>query len=151
MKSGPIDHGHIQNDWLQVAKPAIEQRMQRYASTETAFALLTVRPTRSLILEQEISSLQERLQSLTISANPSEEGEVFELREQITVLQSRLNYELEQQERQRQENIRRRHNYIPFIMTLLRHLSRKGKLASMIQQAKSKMEANVGSKRKHST
>lgn len=146
LKPGPVLHGAITSDWLQVAKPAIEARMQRYASSETHFALLTVRPSRSVLLQQEIQVLQERLTSMSIA----EEGDVMmsELRSQLDDLQSRLSYELSNQERQRQENIRRKHNYIPFVMTLLRLLAKKGLLQGMIDNAKTRSEATVGVKRK---
>ena len=141
MKAGPVLHGAVTGDWLQVAKPAIEARMQRYASSETHFALLTVRPTRSLVLQNEISALQDRLAALSV-----EEGDL--LRDQLADLQARLDYALQEQERQRQENIRRRHNYVPFVMTLLRHLSRKGLLQPLVEQAKARAEATAGVKRK---
>ena len=155
LKSGPIDHGVITSDWLQVVKPTIEERMQRYSSAETHFALLTIRPQRSMLLEQEIASIQQRLDHLTINqaptdsaSNPSSDGEYNELRYQLLTLQSQLENELHQQEKQRQENIRRRHNYIPFVMTLLRHLSRKNMLSDLIGKAKQKNEQTIGIKRK---
>jgi len=36
------------------------------------------------------------------------------------------------------ENIRRRHNYLPFIVELLRILSEQGKLAELVEKAKVK-------------
>jgi hypothetical protein len=130
--------------------------MQRYASSETHFALLlSVRPKRTMLLENEINSLQERLDALTIadptSASAStDEMLIGELRNRVIELRSQLEYEYSQQEqRQRQENIRRRHNYIPFIMTLLlRHLSTRNLLQPMIDKAKAKMESSSGVKRK---
>ena len=54
LKSGPILLGDFQTDltssWWSVAKPAIEARMARYASTETHFALLSVCAQRSFTL-----------------------------------------------------------------------------------------------------
>lgn len=40
--------------------------------------------------------------------------------------------------RYKQENIRRRHNYIPLIMELLKILAEQGKLVSLCEKAKAK-------------
>jgi hypothetical protein len=47
--------------WLEVARPAIEDRMARYSASETSFALLSLNPKRSQVLETTIGSLEERL------------------------------------------------------------------------------------------
>ncbi|RYH08060.1 hypothetical protein EON65_41245, partial [archaeon] len=63
---GPMLLGDITHDWLDVARPAVEARMARYASTETSFALLSIRPKRSAMLESDLAELEARLESLTI-------------------------------------------------------------------------------------
>ena len=50
LKSGPIYIGDSGDNWLSVAKPAIEARMNRYSSTETHFALLSVRQKKSTLV-----------------------------------------------------------------------------------------------------
>ena len=132
-----------------VAKPAIESRMQRYASSETAFALLTLRPKRSTLLENEISSLEERLQEISLVEDEDEDVKevATEIRGRIADLKGRLDYELSNLERQRQENIRRRHNYFPFILTLLKHLSKRNLLQPMIDRAVERQSAQPNAKR----
>lgn len=137
LKRGPILLGDIADDWLNVAKPAVEARMSRYAATETSFALLTVRPKRSTLLENELEELQARLESLGDADGPAAE----ELRMEMLTVRHRLEDEQGTQERQRQENIRRRHNYVPFITALLKHLSNKGKLQEMVEHAKQRAQA----------
>lgn len=149
LKPGPILLGETGNDWLSVAKPAIETRMQRYASSETAFALLTIRPKRSTLLETEISSLEERIQELSLVGDEDEEVKevVNEMRDRIVELRSRLDYELLNIERQRQENIRRRHNYFPFVLNLLKHLSKRNLLQPMIDRAIERQASQPSTKR----
>jgi ubiquitin carboxyl-terminal hydrolase L5 len=132
-----------------VAKPAIESRMQRYASSETAFALLTLRPKRSTLLENEISSLEERLQEISLVEDEDEDVKevATEIRGRIAELKGRLDYEWSNLERQRQENIRRRHNYFPFVLTLLKHLSKRNLLQPMIDRAVERQSAQPNAKR----
>lgn len=118
LKSGPImlgayDHGV---DWRTVAKPAIEARMQRYAASETHFALLTIARSRADILAEQLA---------TVEANGGDTGELLlEIRD-----------EAQRQEKQKEENARRKHNYVPFVMELLKQLALKGKLPAMVTAA----------------
>ncbi len=110
--------------------------MSRYAATENSFALLSIRPKRSVLLEQDLAELQARLDTLSIQGVCSEDVE--SIRMEMLSLRSRLDDELATQERQRQENIRRRHNYVPFIMTMLKHLAKRGQLQGMVERAQEK-------------
>lgn len=139
LKPGPIFLGDYHHDWLSVAKPAIEARMNRYATSETHFALLSIRPRKATLLENEIQIIQSRLEHLTIDASQqSNQEEASHLRMHLSELQQQLQDELDILERQRQENIRRRHNYFPFVMTLLKSLSEKNLLTPMIERAQTK-------------
>lgn len=46
-----------------------------------------------------------------------------------------LQTELERRRTQKAENIRRRHNYVPFIVELLRCLAEDGKLVPLVKEA----------------
>ena len=48
--------------------------------------------------------------------------------------------------RQRVENVRRRHNYLPFIMALLKAAAKEKLLVPLYQKAKEKGEANKKAK-----
>jgi ubiquitin carboxyl-terminal hydrolase L5 len=133
---------------LQVAKPAIESRMQRYASSETAFALLTIRPKRVTLIEQEIANLLERLAELGVAEEDQDIKEVTdEIKSRLAELRGRLDYELAVVDKQRQENIRRRHNYFPFIMTLLKALSERHLLQPMVERAVARQAGQTQSKK----
>jgi len=125
LKAGPILIGNIPEggDWMNVVKPVLEQRMARLA--DDPFTLLSLKPRRSLQLQQEIAILQSQMESLTLQQQ-----------EQLLNLQQELDQERSIVESQRQENIRRRHNYVPLIVALLRHLACTNKLQPLITQAK---------------
>jgi len=118
LKRGPIHLGSYDAgvDWRTVAKPAIEERMQRYAAIETTFNLLTISRSRASILQEQLEAAEETGADV------------------MAIMQG-LEEEIATKERQKQENARRKHNYIPFIMELLKTLSKKGKLAPMIEAA----------------
>ena len=75
-------------------------------------------------------------------------ADIERLSNQIFSLRSKLEDELANQERQRQENIRRRHNYIPFIMKLLKALAAEGKMQPMVERAREKARTQQAAGRK---
>jgi len=56
--------------------------------------------------------------------------------------------ESERRARWRKENVRRRHNYLPFIMELLKGLADEGKLGRVYENAKEKCEKQAANKKK---
>jgi hypothetical protein len=60
----------------------------------------------------------------------------FSLFARIRSAQARLAAAAEQHAAWRDENVRRRHNYIPFIFNFLRLLAEKGKLKPLIDKAR---------------
>lgn len=140
LRRGPIALGDFSDDWLDVAKPAVEARMARYASSETSFALLSIRPQRSAALESDLAELEARLASLGLQGD---EDMAAALRSEISEVKGKLAYELANLERMKQENVRRRHNYLPFAMTLLKHLSRRGQLQGLVQAAKRRQDEQL--------
>lgn len=132
LRAGPILIGDTNDsDWLKVATPAIQARMNRYNASETHFALLSIQKKRVTVLQQELTQAQAML-------SDGSEGLADELAAKISSLQGRIDDEVVKKERQQQENIRRRHNYIPFAIHLLRALSSKGVLDPMVTKAKAK-------------
>jgi ubiquitin carboxyl-terminal hydrolase L5 len=136
LKPGPFDLGTFDASlpfgWHSVAQPAIETRMQQFGAAETHFALLRICQKRSSVLESVIASLNSQLEASMQIENDSE-------RQNITAQLAKYNALLDE-ERQKEaghaaENVRRRHNYIPFIVEMLHSLSKAGKLTAMIDRA----------------
>jgi ubiquitin carboxyl-terminal hydrolase L5 len=139
--------GSYTDDWLNVARPAIEARMQRYSSSETHFALLSIKPHPVVAIENEMQILQTGLSTASTAAaavSHDDDAEVRQqlhslvedLQRQLALLQGRLDDEHAKTKRQRVENIRRRHNYIPFIVALLKILAARGHIPTLVEATK---------------
>lgn len=120
LKEGPIDHGPTGTDWTESVRPIIEKRMQKYKEGEIHFNLMGV-------VEDKITKLNRLIAS-------SEGAEVQRLAAQ-------LDQEEAKRSRWRQENIRRRHNFLPLIMELLRSLASRGELMAVYNKAKERSAA----------
>lgn len=87
---------------------------------------------RKMLYERQIEEIQKQ-----IEANPSgmetdaQQTEIAKLRLLITEEDNkRKQYQI--------ENIRRKHNYLPLIVEILKILAKEGKLMSLYEQAKEK-------------
>lgn len=133
LQSGPIPNGTFANNnvdgdmaWLQVARTAIQKRIQKYAATEIKFNLMALTADKRVGLQSKIDAL---LQSGT------NEGD-----EAIVQLQLALANEEETRNQWKEENERRRHNYLPFCVELIRALSGSGKLPEFTEKAKDRVK-----------
>jgi len=127
---GPIDLGKIGDgqDWLDVIRPAIEQRMQKYTEGEIHFNLMA-------LISDRRQTYGKRLEELAESGLDTEE-----VAEEIYHLQSMIEEEEQKALKFKEENVRRKHNYLPLIVELLKILANDGRLVPLIKQAKVKAE-----------
>ena len=144
LKGGPIILGAAADEdhWFTVAKPAIEERMQRYSASETSFALLNICPKRRLLFEGQLRMRRSELAEECISEErkSSLEMEVHQLEESLAEEHAKAL-------RQKEENARRRHDYVPFTITLLRLLSERGKLKDLVASGRARASEAAGRKR----
>ena len=120
LKTGPILIGSYDitnsNQWLDAVAPVIQARIASYANTENDFNLLLITENIQPIIESKISSIDSILQT-----NLEES-----IRTQYQYCkQEFVKYNNQQQivkQKQKAENIKRRHNYVPFIFALLNEL-----------------------------
>jgi len=125
LKDGPIDLGAVpqDTDWINVVRPIIEKRIQKYSEGEIHFNLMALVPDRKMLWQKEI----EKLQSQPISPDVQSE---------LQRLLALCDDEDCKRKRQKIENIRRKHNYLPMIVQLLRMLAEKGQLQPLYEKAK---------------
>jgi len=96
------------------------------------------------VYEDEIKKLTEKL-----ATGNCEEGKV---KAAIADFEGKISSEKAKHQKWMEENVRRKHNFIPFIFHLLKELARKGKLDDVVEAAQKKaeerMEAQAKAKQK---
>uniref|UniRef100_A0A7M5XJJ8 ubiquitinyl hydrolase 1 n=2 Tax=Clytia hemisphaerica TaxID=252671 RepID=A0A7M5XJJ8_9CNID len=135
LKEGPIDLGASTYDkWLENIKPIIERRMQRYSAEEIHFNLMAVVSDRQDLYSKQINELKTQKDSLMQSGMETDQIKIID--DEISRCHSMLEREKEKLQRYKTENVRRKHNYLPFIMELLRILAKKQQLVPLVDKAK---------------
>jgi len=159
LQPGPILLGECDmNNWLQAARPAIQERIERYSSKEIRFNLLALVRNRADAARERIAAI-ETAQSLVRTRiggveqeepNDDNVATIASLRKQLHALDvehSQLQ-EVVLREKQRFEdwaieNVRRKHNYVPFVFGLLKILAKEGKLAGLREEGKKQSAART--------
>ncbi|XP_034943146.1 ubiquitin carboxyl-terminal hydrolase isozyme L5 [Chelonus insularis] len=118
LEDGPMDLGPCPpgDQWVQAAKPIIQKRINKYNEGEIHFNLMAIISDRKMLYERQKAN----------TTDPSE----------IARLQLLIEEENNKSKRHKLENIRRKHNYLPLIIELLKVLAKDGKLLHLYQKAK---------------
>lgn len=135
LREGPICLGDVpaeggRDAWLRVACPVIQQRIEKYAASEIRFNLLA-------LIRNRIDAYQEQLAQLV------EQEQTSEVAQLVAQLQADIAGEEHKRANWAAENVRRKHNYIPLIVELLKSLAEKKQLAPLIQQQQATPAAPV--------
>ncbi|KAJ1987390.1 hypothetical protein H4R33_002889 [Dimargaris cristalligena] len=172
LKDAPVNHGSCTDeDWLQKARPLIQARMARYATSEIRFNLLAVMESRHSLYQKRMDEIERILQDIQVrignlqlesaastpngsvepstpTATPAAElgkEDIQELQARIIALEdekSQLSYKLTLEQlklrRYKDENVLRKHNFIPLVYNLIRQLAKKNQLGDLISDAKLK-------------
>ncbi|XP_055331670.1 ubiquitin carboxyl-terminal hydrolase isozyme L5-like [Paramacrobiotus metropolitanus] len=127
LADGPIDHGEIPagEEWTKAATPVIEQRMQRYMEGEIRFNLLALVSDRKLVLNRRINELQQNYESMPDDNLVVEMNHLKELLEEENAKDLKAKV----------ENLRRKHNFLPFIIELFKALGDSGRLNGIYNEA----------------
>lgn len=127
LKEGPVDLGAIPPDseWTEVVKPIIQKRINKYQEGEIHFNLMAV-------ISDLKHKYEKRLTELALL--PQSSGTVEEMQK----LQQLLAQEDEKRKGHQLENIRRKHNYLPLIVEILKILASQGQLLPLYEKAKAK-------------
>ncbi|CAG2054533.1 unnamed protein product, partial [Timema podura] len=130
LKDGPIDLGAVapDADWLDVVRPVIEKRMKRYSEGEIHFNLMAIVSDRKMIYERKTIEIQKQIEESGMDTDVHQA--------EIAKLKLLIQDEENKSKRYQDENVRRKHNYLPLIVEILKILAKKGKLVSMYEKAK---------------
>jgi len=138
LREAPVDLGAVSEggDWLAHVKPIIAQRIENYTKGEIHFNLMGVVTDHKMKYQRRLAELEQ----LEVPTD-DQVVEMCNLRDNITVEDSKI-------EQARRENIRRRHNYMPFIVELLKILAKEGRLVPLVEEAQKKASAKAEAKLK---
>lgn len=131
LREGPVDLGTIPDgtDWIQVARPVIEKRMQQYSADEIQFNLMAVVQDKLPIYKRKLAELEQQVNTGMVT-------------DTLEIQLSELTHRVTEEETKRRaydvENIRRKHNHLPLIVEILKKLSSQSKLMPLVAQAKKK-------------
>ncbi|KAH8853348.1 Ubiquitin carboxyl-terminal hydrolase isozyme L5 [Schistosoma japonicum] len=121
LKPGPIDHGKLpeNSSWINSVRPLLMKRMEK--CVDGKFNIMAVVPNRLAMYENQLAQFK------MDSGEPSTAY--------IAELKSNIANEKKKIAAYRAENIRRRHNYLPLIVELLKVLGESGQLVSLVEKA----------------
>ncbi|GJP30714.1 hypothetical protein CLOM_g4899 [Closterium sp. NIES-68] len=144
--------------WLRMVQPVIQQRIEKYAESEIRFNLMAVVRNRKEALEERLGELRERKGAVVgemerrgggggeggMEVDGGDggkdmralEAELADIEMQMAHVQDSIAGEEEKYRRWRTENIRRKHNYIPFLFNFLKILAEKKQLRPLIERAR---------------
>eukprot|EP00271_Cylindrocystis_brebissonii_P014665 TRINITY_DN36103_c0_g1_i1.p1 TRINITY_DN36103_c0_g1~~TRINITY_DN36103_c0_g1_i1.p1 ORF type:complete len:358 (-),score=74.12 TRINITY_DN36103_c0_g1_i1:265-1338(-) len=158
---GPEGEGSL--EWLKKVQPVIQERIDKYAQSEIRFNLMAVVKNRKEVMTEQMADLEARREMLQSELAGLEDGgeessmdvdgsgdgeriaaaaaireEIAEVEAHMSLLSGQISAEDEKYAKWRTENIRRKHNYIPFLFNFLRILAKKGQLRPLIERARQK-------------
>lgn len=159
LKPGPIALCTCSDDdWLEKVGPHIQSRMERYAASEIRFNLMALIGDRVDLYARRLAAAQQLRDAAlarlaapdAAAASPSSSGSgaelpgepealharVGQLEQEIAGLQDALYVERAKHQAWRDENIRRKHNYVPFLFNFLKLMAQHGQLAPLIASAR---------------
>ena len=140
--------------WVEVARPHIQERIARYSQSEIRFNLLAVIRSRLQGLEERLGAARGRSEAAELASREGgAQGEGLagsrseleaaraEAAAEVEAATAALQAEQAKRRAWHDENVRRRHNYIPFLFHFLKTLAEKKQLKPLIERARELQQA----------
>ena len=129
LNQGPVDHGACTaDDWYSTAEKAVTDRIAKFGGDEIRFNLCALVKDRTALYTEQIEAEK-------AAAEPNS----FKIQD----LEGKIDAEVEKRQMYAIESVRRKHNYIPFILEAVRMMASRGKLAGPLLEAKTKQKLRV--------
>uniref|UniRef100_A0AAX7V0P0 Ubiquitin carboxyl-terminal hydrolase n=1 Tax=Astatotilapia calliptera TaxID=8154 RepID=A0AAX7V0P0_ASTCA len=112
-----------------------------YSEGEIRFNLMAIVSDRKMIYERKIAELQAQLTEDEPMDTDQSSTFLSSIQSEIAKYQLLIEEENQKLKRYKIENIRRKHNYLPFIMELLKTLAEYQQLIPLVEKAKEKQSA----------
>eukprot|EP00455_Lapot_gusevi_P018114 TRINITY_DN1981_c0_g9_i1.p1 TRINITY_DN1981_c0_g9~~TRINITY_DN1981_c0_g9_i1.p1 ORF type:complete len:333 (+),score=102.34 TRINITY_DN1981_c0_g9_i1:66-1064(+) len=161
LKAGPIllDECTDEN-WLDQVRPHIQNRINKYASNEIRFNLMALIRNRKEVFEQKLEQINQRVATVQAKLSgdamdvaddlPSTPDELKTMLSNLEFEAASYRTEITEEEfkfkKWKVENIRRKHNYIPFIFNMLKVLAERNQLMPLVEASVKKQSSQMTKK-----
>lgn len=162
LQRGPILVGAYDSDnqasWLNTVNDVIQERINTYThssdnnqQTEIRFNLMAVVKSQKDILEKQLHDINQQIQdmqsnnNMNVYNNDNNNNNVTlnELQNKKYDMTDKLNDENNKYKQYKQDNIRRRHNFVALIYNLTYELAKRNKLTELVDLAKQKTKQRI--------
>nr|ADF43187.1 UBCH1m [Chlamydomonas reinhardtii] len=155
LQEGPIELCDCtDDDWLDKVGPHITARMERYAASEIRFNLMALVGNRADIYRSRLAAATAQRDQLAAAAAAADgmsdedlahaQAKLLEAETEVANLQEALAAEQAKHRTWHEENVRRKHNYVPFLFQLLKLMAARGQMGPLLERARRPAAAGGG-------